>query len=67
MTLKILESVVKDLERCRDFYSRHRQGVGVYFLDSPFSDIDSLLLYAGLHPKSCGYHRLLSRRFPFAV
>ncbi len=58
MTLKILESAVEDLERGRDLYSRHGQGVGVYFLDSLFSDIDSLLLYAGIHPKSFGYHRL---------
>ncbi len=67
MTLKILESAVEDLERGRRFYSRHGQGIGVYFLDSLFSDIDSLLLYAGTHPMSFGYHRLLSRRFPFAV
>ena len=67
MTLKILESAVEDLERGRRFYSRHGQGIGVYFLDSLFSDIDSLLLYAGIHPMSFGYHRLLSRRFPFAV
>ena len=52
MTIKILESAVDDLERGRRFYSRHGQGVGVYFLDSLFSDIDSLLLYAGIHPKS---------------
>ncbi len=44
MTLKILESAVEDLERGRRFYARHGQGVGVYFLDSLFSDIDSLLL-----------------------
>ncbi|TVR54483.1 MAG: type II toxin-antitoxin system RelE/ParE family toxin [Spirochaetaceae bacterium] len=67
MTLKILESAVEDLERGRRFYARHGQGVGVYFLDSLFSDIDSLLLYAGIHPRSFGYHRLLSKRFPFAV
>jgi len=59
---EVLESAVEDLERSRRFYSRHGQGVGVYFLDSLFSDIDSLLLYAGIHPKSFGYHRLLSRR-----
>ena len=26
-----------------------------------------MLLYAGIHLKSFGYYRLLSRRFPFAV
>jgi hypothetical protein len=32
-----------------------------------FSDIDSLVLYAGIHRKQFGYHRLLSKRFPFAI
>ncbi|MFP4205524.1 MAG: type II toxin-antitoxin system RelE/ParE family toxin [Spirochaetaceae bacterium] len=67
MTIKILESAIQDLDRGRRFYSRHGWGVGDYFLDSLFSDIDSLLLYAGIHPKTFGFHRLLSRRFPFAV
>src|SRR6056297_2950047 len=67
MTLKILEYAVEDLDRGRTFYSRHGQGVGEYFLDSLFSDIDSLLLYAGIHQKVFGYHRLLAKRFPYAV
>jgi hypothetical protein len=29
------------------FYERQETGLGWYFLDSLFSDIDSLLLYAG--------------------
>ena len=43
------------------------EGVSAYFFDSLFSDIDSLALYAGIHPKVFGYHRLLSKRFPYAV
>ena len=38
-----------------------------YFLDSLFSDIDSLALYAGIHRKVFGHHRLLSKRFPYAI
>ena len=38
-----------------------------FFVDSLFSDIDSLLLTAGVHPQHFGYHRLLARRFPFSV
>ena len=41
--------------------------MGEYFFDSLFSDIDSLVLYAGIHPKVFGYHRLLLKRFPYAV
>ena len=41
--------------------------MGAYFLETLFSDIDSLRLYAGIHSKVFGFHRLLSNRFPYAV
>ena len=41
--------------------------MGEYFFDSLFSDIDSLVLYGGIHGKVFGYHRLLSKRFPYAI
>ena len=44
-----------------------RSGVGSYFLNCLFSDIDSLLQFAGIHPIVYGYHRSLSKRFPFAI
>jgi plasmid stabilization system protein ParE len=37
------------------------------FLDTLYSDIDSLAYFAGMHRVVLGYHRLLSRRFPFAI
>ncbi|CAH1904446.1 hypothetical protein NTGHW29_30005 [Candidatus Nitrotoga sp. HW29] len=37
------------------------------FLDTLYSDIDSLTCFAGVHRIVLGYHRLLSKRFPFAV
>ena len=49
------------------FYERQQEGLGGYFLESLFSDIDSLRLYAGIHLKVFGNHRLLSKRFPYAV
>jgi len=42
-------------------------GLGSFFLDTLFSDIDSLKQYAGIHNKVFGQHRLLSKRFPYAV
>jgi plasmid stabilization system protein ParE len=42
-------------------------GLGEYFLDSLFSEIDSLLLFGGIHRKVYGYHRLIAKRFPYAV
>lgn len=67
MKLRILPSAVKDLHHGREFYARQSDSLGDYFLDSLFSDIDSLELYAGVHAKAFGYHRLLAKRFPFAV
>jgi plasmid stabilization system protein ParE len=41
--------------------------LGAYFIDSLFSEIDSLVLYAGIHRKVFGFHRALAKRFPYAV
>ena len=41
--------------------------MGDYFFDSLFSEIDSLVLDAGIHPLRFGFHRLLAKRFPYAV
>jgi plasmid stabilization system protein ParE len=49
------------------FYERQSAGVGAYFLATLSSDIESLRLHAGIHRRALGYHRMLSRRFPFAV
>jgi hypothetical protein len=66
--LKILESASRDLLNGYRFYEQQKNGLGNYFLDTLFSDIDSLLVYAGVHSiHFCGYFRLLSKRFPFAV
>ncbi len=67
MRIKILSSAVEDLHAGRLFYEKQGEGVGAYFFDAVFSDIDSLVLYAGIHPKVYGYHRMLSKRFPYAV
>jgi plasmid stabilization system protein ParE len=67
MNLRILASALGDLANGRDFYERQGDGLGEYFLDSLFSDIDSLVLYGGIHRKVFGFHRLLSRRFPYAI
>ena len=67
MRIKILSSAVEDLYAGRLSYEKQGEGLGEYFFDSLFSDIDSLVLYAGIHAKVFGYHRLLSKRFPYAV
>jgi len=66
--VRILASASQDLVDGYRFYEKQAEGVGAYFLDSLYSDIDSLIINAGIHPIYFGnYHRLLSKRFPFAV
>ena len=68
MRILILGAAERDLAEGREFYEKQGQGLGAYFLNTLFSDIESLHLYAGIHRVFFGkYHRLLSRRFPFAI
>ncbi len=67
MKIRILTAAFSDLQRGREFYDAQEAGVGDYFYDSVFSDIDSLVLYGGIHRVVYGYHRMLSKRFPYAI
>ena len=67
MKIKVLSSALEDLCEGRLFYEKQGEGLGEYFFDSLFSDIDSLVLYGGIHAKVYGYHRMLSKRFPYAI
>ena len=67
MRIKILSAAESDLEEGHRFYESQADGLGTYFLDTLYSDIDSLAYFAGMHRVVLGYHRLLSKRFPFAV
>jgi len=66
--IRLLDLASQDLLDGFNFYEQQDSGLGGYFLDSLFSDIDSLLIHAGIHPTYFqSYHRMLSKRFPFAV
>ncbi len=67
MKIRLLTSAFNDLADGWDFYERQGEGIGEYYLNSLFSDIDSLALYAGVHRQIFGFHRLLSKRFPYAI
>ena len=67
MIIRLHEGVEQDLASASDSYEEQGAGLGDYFLDSIFADIESLHLYAGIHSKHFGYHRLLAKRFPFAI
>jgi plasmid stabilization system protein ParE len=68
MNLKILDQAEADLIEGFHFYETQQTGIGDYFLANLYVDIESLRLYGGIHLKPYkDYHRLLSKRFPFAV
>jgi plasmid stabilization system protein ParE len=67
MKTAILPAAQDDLADGFGFYERQREGLGSYFRECLFSDIESLQLYAGIHLKAFGFHRLLSKRFPYAI
>ena len=67
MRIRILQNAEADLELGADFYDAQAEGVGEYFLASLISDIESLKISAGVHEQYRGFHRSISKRFPFAI
>ncbi len=65
--IQILSDAENDLYDGRDFYDQQGEKLGNYFWDSLLSDIESLVIFAGIHLKEFGYYRMLSRRFPYAI
>ena len=61
------KEVSDDLNDGKDFYNQREPGVGDYFWDSLLADIESLVLYAGIHRKEHGCYRMFAKRFPYAI
>jgi plasmid stabilization system protein ParE len=67
MLIEIREQAREDLKLGFQFYEEQAPGLGQYFLECLFTDIDSLTKFAGIHETADGFQRLLSKRFPFAI
>jgi plasmid stabilization system protein ParE len=68
MKIRILTTAKQDLIEGFHFYEKQTEGIGSYFIDSLYSDIDSLVITSGIHSIYFKkYYRLLSKRFPFAI
>jgi hypothetical protein len=63
----VLEDALDDLHEGKSFYNLQEAGVGGYFWDCLISDIESLIIYAGVHSKKFGLHQMFSKRFPYAI
>jgi hypothetical protein len=68
MRLQILDLARNDIIDGYHYYEGKEEGLGNYFLINIYSDIESLRLFGGIHRQAYrGFHRALSKRFPFAI
>lgn len=67
MKIRILPSATQDLDDAWFFYEKQERGMGGFFIREIILEIDSLEQTAGVHRKVHGYHRYVSKRFPYAV
>ena len=68
MTVEILDKAEDDLVHGFQFYETQQAGLGSYFLESLFADMESLPVHGGVHRLVYrNYHRALAKRFPFAI
>ena len=67
MKILITSEAEIHISKAINFHESQKEGLGTYFLDSISSDIESLHIYYGIHFKIKNYHRLLSKRFPYAI
>lgn len=67
MKVVVLDLAERDLSAGKDFYDIQGEAVGDYFVDSISADIESLALFAGIHPKKGHFYRSLAHTFPYAI
>lgn len=67
MIISISSDAEADLAEGYWFYERQSPGLGDYFRSCLIADIESLNYYGGIHELAFGYHRALTKRFPFCV
>lgn len=63
----VLKEAVDDLNDGKAFYDCQESGVGEYFWDCLIADIESLILYAGIHSRKFGLYRMYAKRFPYSI
>ncbi len=63
----ILDEAVDDLNEGKAFYDLQATGIGDYFWDCLISDIESLIIYAGIHSKKLDLFQMFAKRFPYTI
>lgn len=67
VTIEILPRATNDILSEFRFYEQQAPGLGRYFRESIFADVESLRATAGVHSRVFGFHRSISKKFPVAI
>ena len=67
MIVGISAGAESDLAEAFWFYEGQSQGLGDYFRACLIADIESRVFLGGIHEGEHGYHRALSKTFPFGI
>lgn len=67
MRVEILDPAHEDILDGTWFYERQEPGLGLYFSDTLYGEIESLAIYAGIHPRRQGFFMMVSRTFPYSI
>jgi plasmid stabilization system protein ParE len=65
--IRLLDGAKEDLRSGWLFYERHAPGLVDRFLEAIAANVRLLPGCAGIHLQVDGFHRMLIRRFPFAL
>ena len=67
MHVELRTEAVSDLVEAACFYERQRGGLGEQFTDAMFVHLAYLETVAGGHEVVFGLHRMLAKKFPYAL
>ncbi len=67
MKIEISSGAEADVADGYWFYKSQSVGLGDYFRSCIFVDIEPLRYFGGIHEIEYGFHRSLSKRFPFGI
>ncbi len=67
MDVELRTEAISDLVEAAWFYERQRGGLGDQFTDAMFVHLAYLETFAGGHEVVFGLHRMLAKKFPYAL
>jgi len=65
--VNVSEYAKEDLTIAVNFYEKQARNLGKFFFDTIISEIEMLSFYGCLHQKTNNFHRMISKKFPYAV